>query len=231
MGLWKVAAPQGAAHRRSKPARASEGAGRIFQVSGQRGSRAAQSLRRDNATLWRPVLSEPTAGPLKRTPLHDAASRAGRAPGALRRLRDAGAVPGRHPGRACCRRATAAGLFDVSHMGQVRLTAKPGAERGQGARDAGAGRHRGPAARPAALHAVHQRRRRHPRRPDGDHAPAIICCWSSMPPARTPTSRICRRTCSATLRDRADVLARAAGAAGPAGRRRCWRGWRRRSRA
>ena len=39
---------------------------------------------------------------------------------------------------------TAAGLFDVSHMGQVRLTAKPGQNAAKALETPGAGRHRGP---------------------------------------------------------------------------------------
>ena len=64
-----------------------------------------------------------------------------------------------------CREAAA--LFDVSHMGQLRLV---GADAAARARDAGAGRRRRPGAGQAALRALHQRRRRHPRRPDGHAA-------------------------------------------------------------
>ena len=62
-----------------------------------------------------------------------------------------------------------AGLFDVSHMGQVRLRAEVGRRGGRGprARGAGAGRHPRAWRGPPALCAVHQRRGRHPRRPDG----------------------------------------------------------------
>ena len=105
-----------------------------------------------------------------------------------------------------------------------RLAHGPGAAHRQarpatppGAGDAGAGRHRGPAARPAALHAVHQRERRHPRRPDGDHRPAITCCWSSTPPARTPTSRTSQKHLAATCEIEPMFSRGAAGAAGPAG--------------
>ncbi len=57
-----------------------------------------------------------------------------------------------------------AALFDVSHMGQIHAC---GRARRRGARTAGAGRYRGFAAEPAALHPVHQRGGRHPRRSDG----------------------------------------------------------------
>ena len=82
-------------------------------------------------------------------------------------------------------------LFDVSHMGQLRLDRR---RRRGGARDAGAGRHRRPGPRQAALRPLHQRRRRHPRRPDGDAARTTTCSWSSTPPARTPTPRTCAPT-------------------------------------
>ena len=59
-----------------------------------------------------------------------------------------------------------AALFDVSHMGQVRLV---GDDAARCARIAGAGRRDRPGAGPPALRLLHQRGRRHPRRPD-DHA-------------------------------------------------------------
>ena len=52
---------------------------------------------------------------------------------------------------------TAAGLFDVSHMGQVRLTARPGHSAAKALETLVPGDIAGPAARPAALHPVHQR--------------------------------------------------------------------------
>ena len=82
---------------------------------------------------WRPM-SEPAAEDAARP-----APGAGRPHGALRRLRDAGSVQGRH-GMVEQRRAAA--LFDVSHMGQVRLV---GRGRCGGAGDAGAGGHHRPA--------------------------------------------------------------------------------------
>ncbi len=91
---------------------------------------------RDSGDLLGPIR-------LKRTPLYDASSRARRAPRAVRRLRDAGAIPDRHPGRAC---PDADGRRPVR-----RLAHGPGAadrqartERGQGDRAAGARRHHGP---------------------------------------------------------------------------------------
>ena len=89
--------------------------------------------------------------------------------GAFRRLRHAGAIP--RPASSTEHNWTRehAGLFDVSHMGQAFLIAGQEPRDGRaGARSAGSGRHREPEARPAALHAASDRRRRHPRRPDGD---------------------------------------------------------------
>jgi aminomethyltransferase len=71
------------------------------------------------------VLSEPTAGPLKRTPLHALHKELG-----ARLVPFAGyEMPVQYPTGILAEHAqtrTAAGLFDVSHMGQVRLTAKAG---------------------------------------------------------------------------------------------------------
>jgi aminomethyltransferase len=70
-------------------------------------------------------LTEPTAGPLKRTPLHALHKELG-----ARLVPFAGyEMPVQYPTGILVEHAqtrTAAGLFDVSHMGQVRLTAKPG---------------------------------------------------------------------------------------------------------
>jgi len=70
-------------------------------------------------------LSEPTAGPLKRTPLYELHKELG-----ARLVPFAGyEMPVQYPTGILAEHAqtrTAAGLFDVSHMGQVRLTAKPG---------------------------------------------------------------------------------------------------------
>jgi aminomethyltransferase len=70
-------------------------------------------------------LSEPTAGPLKRTPLHALHKELG-----ARLVPFAGyEMPVQYPTGILAEHAhtrSAAGLFDVSHMGQVRLTAKAG---------------------------------------------------------------------------------------------------------
>ena len=70
-------------------------------------------------------MTETSAGPLKRTPLYDLH----RALGA-RLVPFAGyEMPVQYPTGILAEHAqtrTAAGLFDVSHMGQVRLTARPG---------------------------------------------------------------------------------------------------------
>jgi aminomethyltransferase len=70
-------------------------------------------------------LSETPAGPLKRTPLYDLHRELG-----ARLVPFAGyEMPVQYPTGILAEHAqtrTAAGLFDVSHMGQVRLTAKPG---------------------------------------------------------------------------------------------------------
>jgi aminomethyltransferase len=70
-------------------------------------------------------LNEPSAGPLKRTPLYDLHRELG-----ARLVPFAGyEMPVQYPTGILAEHAqtrTAAGLFDVSHMGQVRLTAKPG---------------------------------------------------------------------------------------------------------
>ena len=70
-------------------------------------------------------MTEPTAGPLKRTPLHALHKELG-----ARLVPFAGyEMPVQYPTGILVEHAqtrTAAGLFDVSHMGQVRLTAKPG---------------------------------------------------------------------------------------------------------
>lgn len=70
-------------------------------------------------------MSEPSAGPLKRTPLYDLHRELG-----ARIVPFAGyEMPVQYPTGILVEHAqtrTACGLFDVSHMGQVRLTAKPG---------------------------------------------------------------------------------------------------------
>ena len=71
------------------------------------------------------LLTETSAAPLSRTPLHALHSRAG-----ARLVPFAGyEMPVQYPTGIFAEHAhtrTAAGLFDVSHMGQVRLTARPG---------------------------------------------------------------------------------------------------------
>ena len=70
-------------------------------------------------------MTEPVAGPLKRTPLYALHKELG-----ARLVPFAGyEMPVQYPTGILVEHAqtrTAAGLFDVSHMGQVRLTAKPG---------------------------------------------------------------------------------------------------------
>lgn len=70
-------------------------------------------------------MSEPTAGPLKRTPLHALHQELG-----ARMVPFAGyEMPVQYPTGILAEHAqtrTAAGLFDVSHMGQIRLTGKAG---------------------------------------------------------------------------------------------------------
>ncbi|CAN5599410.1 glycine cleavage system aminomethyltransferase GcvT [soil metagenome] len=70
-------------------------------------------------------MSEPTAGPLKRTPLHALHQELG-----ARLVPFAGyEMPVQYPTGILAEHAqtrTAAGLFDVSHMGQIRLTGKTG---------------------------------------------------------------------------------------------------------
>ncbi|MBS0521085.1 MAG: glycine cleavage system aminomethyltransferase GcvT [Proteobacteria bacterium] len=79
----------------------------------------------DNATLTETLLTDPAAGPLKRTPLYELHRELG-----ARIVPFAGyEMPVQYPTGILVEHAqtrTAAGLFDVSHMGQVRLTAKPG---------------------------------------------------------------------------------------------------------
>ena len=110
-------------------------------------------------------------------------------------------------------------LFDVSHMGQLRLIGD----------DAAAALETlvpvdivGLAAGQAALRPLHQRRRRHPRRPDGDAA--------RRPPVPGRQRRLQGRRHRAPARphrpplpDRAAARPRAARAAGAEGRRRAWR--------
>ena len=86
-------------------------------------------------------------------------------------------------------------------------------------------RHPGPGAGQHALHAVHQRRRRHPRRSDGDARRQgrrqRSSHGASMPACKAPGSRASAAPASATKRrGRRARRPRAAGAAGAARRRR-----------
>ena len=96
-----------------------------------------------------------------------AARRARRPHGAVRRLRDAGAIPRRHHCRAQSCAHPDRAVRCLAHG-----TGVPGRRRSRDGRartrNAGAGGHRQSRARPPALHPAHQRGRRHPRRPDGD---------------------------------------------------------------
>jgi glycine cleavage system T protein (aminomethyltransferase) len=99
-------------------------AGESFR-SPDRGGRERRSFASGNATLTETFLTEASAGPLKRTPLYALHRELG-----ARLVPFAGyEMPVQYPTGILAEHAqtrTAAGLFDVSHMGQVRLTAKPG---------------------------------------------------------------------------------------------------------
>ncbi len=82
----------------------------------------------------------------------------------------------------------AAGLFDVSHMGQVELR---GADAAKALEALVPGDITGSRCGAHPLHALHQRHRRHSRRSDGHQCRTTGCSWSSTPPARTPISPIC----------------------------------------
>ena len=96
----------------------------------------------------------------------------------------------------------AAGLFDVSHMGQIVLRPRSGLGGGRGRRARAAGPRRHPRARrrTPALRRADQRARRHPRRPDGGQSRRPSVAGGQCRHARTPTRRICARTCRATAR-------------------------------
>ena len=83
-----------------------------------------------------------------------------------------------------CRESAA--LFDVSHMGQLRLVGDDAAKALESLVPVDV---LGLARRPAALRLLHRCQRRHPRRPDDHAARRTTCCWSSTPAARRPTSR------------------------------------------
>ena len=111
-------------------------------------------------------------------------------------------------------RASAA-LFDVSHMGQMLPQRR---RRRAGARDAGAGRRRRPGAGPAALRLLHQRERRHPRRPD-DHAPRDGDLFLVVNAAQGGRHAPPRHAHRPPLHGAAAARSRAAGAAGADGGR------------
>ena len=89
--------------------------------------------------------------------------------------------------RSTCHCRTGAALFDVSHMGQARSGATAPRPRSR----PGAGRHARAADGRTRYTLLHQRGRRHPRRPDGDAGRRTACSSWSTPPARTPTSPTC----------------------------------------
>ena len=98
----------------------------IFQVSRTEGVANGAVLASGNATLdGDPGLTETPAGPLKRTPLYALHKELG-----ARLVPFAGyEMPVQYPTGILVEHAhtrAACGLFDVSHMGQVRLTAKAG---------------------------------------------------------------------------------------------------------
>ena len=197
---------------------------RIFQVSGQRGSRAAQSLRR-TTRLWRP--SWPNCGPLKRTPLYDLHREFG-----ARLVPFAGyEMPVQYPTGILAEHAqtrTAAGLFDVSHMGQVRLTAKPGQNAAKALETLV----------PGDITGLQPGQQRYTQFTNdaggilddlmitstGDHLLMVV-----QRRLQGRRSRACAEAPRRDLRDRADVRPRASGAAGAAGVSTCCRGSHRRS--
>ena len=233
--LESPAARERLRHRRSK-AQPRDRSAEISQVTRQRGAtstpapREPRAVRREAA--WpihrdrsRPGTPPPAAGNPARA-LH----RARAAAWCPSRVIYAGAVPGRHHGRAHRTAAPRAALFDVSHMGQASCagpTAAAALER------LSPGDDRGPEAGPAALHAAAERGGRHPRRPDGAPISANRrCSWCSTPAARTWTPATLRAVLPAGIAlEMLDRTARCwrcrgpaagvAGAALPAGSARC----------
>ena len=127
----------------------------------------------------------------KRTPLYASAPRARRQDGAVRRLRDAGAVPDRHPRRAPAhpRRRPACSMSRIWARSGSR-----GAEPRRGAGGAGAGRSRRRCAPMRMRYTLLLNETgRHPRRSDGDAASRTGSdARRQRRAARRPTSRICR---------------------------------------
>ena len=109
-----------------------------------------------------------------------------------------------------------AGLFDVSHMGQIALR---GAERGARRSRRWCPAICRPRAAADALHAAAQRRGRHPRRSDGDARSTTGCCSSSTPRARRPISRICGAISTARSTIEPQFERALLALAGPGGRR------------
>ena len=114
------------------------------------------------------MLARETETPLKTTPLHALARRQRRQDGAVRRLRHAGAIRHRRAQGTpayprLCRAVRRLAYGPDRAAGEIRQ----GRGCGAGAGAAGAAGHPWRCAGPAALRPVHQRRRRHPRRPDG----------------------------------------------------------------
>ena len=189
--LWKAAAGtrRPAAHRRSKPrpGSAMRPGGESLRVQRQRGHLCGRC--RASAVSEVRLVSEPDdAVPLAAHAALRAAWRARRQDGAVRRLRDAGAISDRHHRRASPYPRPGGALR--------RLAYGPGPaarRRDRGARSKRWCRATSQALRAEAdaLHAAAQRRRRHPRRSDGDARWRTGSCSSSTPRARTPTSRIC----------------------------------------
>ena len=207
-----------AAHRRSKPRPIPDqggGLGESLRVH-DRGGTDRTRCRARSLCRRRARLSSTDTVPLRRTPLYDLHRRARRAAW----CRFAGYdMPVQYPAGIIAEHLhtrAQAGLFDVSHMGQVRLR---GADGRRGAGGAGARRHRGAGAGADALHAAAQRRRRHPRRSDGDdRRERATVPGRQRRRARRRTSRICApRSTTASRSSR--CRPRAAGAAGPAGGR------------
>ncbi len=173
-----------APHRRSKGAQANPGPESLrFRDRGGSGRRTASGRPvgpERGGLAWPSRFSPADPPPPKSSPLAALARGARRPHGAVRGLDAADPVPaGILAEHAACRASAA--LFDVSHMGQVTLAGPP--RRGAGA--AGGRRPRGPAPGAPALHAVHQRGGRHPRRPDGAPISTAGCTWSSTPRARS----------------------------------------------
>ena len=112
-----------------------------------------------------------------------------------------------------CRAAAA--LFDVSHMGQVRID---GADAAAALERLVPGDIQGLAPGAARYTHVHQRGRRHPRRPDRQPGRRPSVRWSSTPAAGTPTSPTARGARAADREITRARRPRPAGAAGAGGR-------------